>query len=81
MRFRVIFQSFIKEEPEDAASDMDDMDAVDPTQFLAQNDDFGGSNDDEGPQILTSLGLTQNNNVSDVTRVGSIQFSIGFCTL
>lgn len=52
------FQSFIKEEPEEYASDVDDMDiSVDPTQFLAQDND--DDNDDHGqPPILASLGLT-----------------------
>lgn len=46
------------------ASDIDDMDAVDPTQFLAQNDDNLLSNEDDGHPILNALGLTQINNVS-----------------
>lgn len=50
-------QSFIKEEPEDITSDIDEMDSVDvdPTQFLAQEND--DELDDHSP-ILASLGLT-----------------------
>lgn len=51
------FQSFIKEEPEDIASDVDEMDNVDPTQFLAQENDEEMEHD-EHPPILASLGLT-----------------------
>lgn len=58
-----IFQSFIKEEPEDITSDIDEMDNVDPTQFLAQeNDDEMEA--DKHPQILASLGLTHISQVS-----------------
>lgn len=54
-------QSFIKEEPEDMNSDLDEMD---PTQFLAQEiDDDMDIN--EQPPILASLGLTHINHVSN----------------
>lgn len=52
-------QSFIKEEPEDISSDVDEMD---PSQFLAQEND--DEMDDEHPPILTSLGLTHVSHVS-----------------
>lgn len=62
-------KSFIKEEPEDAASDLEDADGVDPTQFLAQEDD--GAADEDGPPILTSLGLTHINHVSPFQSLGN----------
>lgn len=62
--FRNIFQSFIKEEPEEIASDLEELDGVDPTQFLAQDDDDAVSNGEEQPPILTSLGLTHINHVN-----------------
>ncbi|XP_031629010.1 zinc finger protein hangover-like isoform X2 [Contarinia nasturtii] len=46
--------SFIKEEPEDITSDIDEMD---PTQFLAQEND-DEMEIEEHPPILASLGLT-----------------------
>lgn len=59
-----ISQSFIKEEPEDISSDVDEMD---PTQFLAQSnddeDDIEMENDKQ-PPILASLGLTHISQVS-----------------
>lgn len=54
-------QSFIKEEPEDAVSDMEELESVDPTQFLAQDEDDEDGEDQ--PPILTSLGLTHINHV------------------
>lgn len=51
-------QSYIKEEPEEYASDLDDMDNVDPTQFLAQDIDDEPNAEHEHPHILASLGLT-----------------------
>lgn len=59
---KIPLQSFIKEEPEDISSDVDEMDNVDPTQFLAQDNE--DEMDDEHPPILTSLGLTHVNHVS-----------------
>lgn len=56
--FRPFPQSFIKEEPEEYASDLDDMDNVDPTQFLAQDNDDDTNTEHEHPHILASLGLT-----------------------
>lgn len=64
---RCVFQSFIKEEPEDIVSDIDDMDNVDPTQFLAQENEDEMEND-EHPPILASLGLTH---ISHVSRIPS----------
>lgn len=58
------FQSFIKEEPEDISSDVDEMD---PTQFLAQvndDEDDGEVDNDKHPPILASLGLTHISQVS-----------------
>lgn len=63
----VYFQSFIKEEPEDISSDVDEMDNVDPTQFLAQGNDEqddGEMENDKQPPILASLGLTHISQVS-----------------
>lgn len=56
---KIFLQSFIKEEPEDISSDVDEMD---PSQFLAQEND--DEMDDEHPPILTSLGLTHVSHVS-----------------
>lgn len=50
-------------------SDIDDTDVMDPTQFLAQNDDNPISNEDESHPILNALGLTQINNVSKKTKL------------
>lgn len=59
-------QSFIKEEPEDVPSDLEEeIEGVDPTQFLAQDDDDdGASGGEDQPPILTSLGLTHINHVN-----------------
>lgn len=69
------FQSFIKDEPEDAVSDIDYMDAVDPTQFLAVNDDPLPSIADDGPPILTSLGLTHINHVNEFFNLSTVCFA------
>lgn len=43
----------------------EEIDGVDPTQFLAQeDDDDGASNGEDQPPILTSLGLTHINHVN-----------------
>lgn len=49
-------------------SDLEEIEGVDPTQFLAQeqDDDDAVSNGDEGPPILTSLGLTHINHVNSL---------------
>lgn len=59
-------QSFIKEEPEDISSDVDETDNVDPTQFLAQGneEEEDETDNDKQPPILASLGLTHISQVS-----------------
>lgn len=64
-------QSFIKEEPEDITSDIDEMD---PTQFLAQEND-DEMETDEHPPILASLGLTH---ISHVRFLHILKFNTLF---
>lgn len=65
LKFMFSLQSFIKEEPEDISSDVDELNNVDPTQFLAQyNDDDEMDSENKHPPILASLGLTHISQVS-----------------
>lgn len=78
--FCSILQSFIKEEPEDVTSDLEEeIDGVDPTQFLAQDedDDDGASIGEDQPPILTSLGLTH---INHVNAQNCLVCFICFCT-
>ncbi|XP_055304076.1 zinc finger protein hangover [Sitodiplosis mosellana] len=68
--------SFIKEEPEDITSDIDDMDNMDPTQFLAQENDEELEND-EHPPILASLGLTHINHQNTDNGTDQMDDSLG----
>lgn len=75
-----VFQSFIKEEPEDISSDVDEMDNVDPTQFLAQgneDEDDVEMENNKHPPILASLGLTHISQVSlNLFDLFSIEFEL-----
>lgn len=68
--FPFSLQSFIKSEPADDIqndAEVEDDDEMDPSQFLARdNDDDEPANEEEGggPPILTSLGLTHINHVN-----------------
>lgn len=67
-------------------SDLEEIDGVDPTQFLAQDDDEGVSNGEDQPPILTSLGLTHINHVNQPNCLVCfvfyiISFILCFCLL
>lgn len=70
-------QSFIKSEPADDIqndAEIEDDEDMDPSQFLAREneDDETGNEEDGGPPILTSLGLTHINHVNPYSFLVSL---------